>query len=97
MPAKTSSSKSGKRAKGPRGRAVIHLERCKGCSFCVTFCPTKALEMSKEFNAKGYHYPVVVDPDLCSACRLCGMFCPDFGIFSVKFPNEKAKGRKNEG
>ncbi len=72
-----------KKPKEPRGRVVISVERCKGCGFCVEFCPTKVLELSGEFNAKGYHPPVAVRPQACTGCDLCGIYCPDFAIFGV--------------
>ncbi len=39
------------------GKVTINPNWCKGCGFCVEFCPTDALEMSKAYNAKGYHPP----------------------------------------
>lgn len=69
---------------GPKGDVYIQQERCKGCGFCVEFCPTHVLEMSHDYNAKGYHYPVAARPDACSGCDLCGMYCPDFAVFGVR-------------
>ncbi len=67
-----------------KGNVFILPERCKGCGFCVEFCPTKVLALSEDFNAKGYHPPVIVDIDKCSGCKLCGMYCPDFAIFAKR-------------
>jgi len=67
-----------------RGKVVVLVEWCKGCSFCVRFCPSGCLELSQDFNGKGYHYPVVVRPERCSGCNLCGLYCPDFAIFGEK-------------
>jgi 2-oxoglutarate ferredoxin oxidoreductase subunit delta len=66
------------------GNVEILVERCKGCSFCVEFCPTSALELSGGFNSKGYHTPVLVSEDFCNGCGLCGMYCPDFAIFGFR-------------
>lgn len=66
------------------GLTIIHVERCKGCSFCVAFCPAHNLELSPKFNRKGYHYPVVQDQSLCKGCDLCGMLCPDFAIHGTR-------------
>ncbi|MFH2006690.1 MAG: 4Fe-4S dicluster domain-containing protein [bacterium] len=67
-----------------RGRTEINTERCKGCSFCVAFCPSGNLSLSSQFNRKGYHFPVVVDPEACRGCDLCGTLCPDFAIHGVR-------------
>ncbi len=62
-----------KRRKGPQGRPIINVERCKGCEFCVEFCPTNVLKMSHDYNQKGYHYPVIADLEACTGCDLCGL------------------------
>ncbi len=69
-----------------RGSVVVTTERCKGCGFCVEFCPTHVLALSSAFNKKGYHPPNMVDAGKCSCCNLCGMYCPDFAIFGFKQP-----------
>jgi len=69
---------------GPKGDVFVTTARCKGCGFCVEFCPTHVLEMSHDYNPKGYHYPAVAKAEACSGCDLCGMFCPDFAIFGVR-------------
>ena len=62
---------------------LILTERCKGCGFCVEFCPQHVLSISKEVNARGY-YPVYLnDNDKCTKCNLCGLVCPDFAISVV--------------
>jgi 2-oxoglutarate ferredoxin oxidoreductase subunit delta len=68
----------------PRGVVVVNAERCKGCGFCVEFCPTDVLALSVGFNTKGYHPPEVVRSDACSGCDLCGMYCPDFAIYGYR-------------
>ena len=74
-----------------KGAVSIVVERCKGCGFCVEFCPTEVLDLSSAFNAKGYHPPVVVKPEKCSGCDLCGMYCPDFAIFGFRNPDGQPK------
>jgi 2-oxoglutarate ferredoxin oxidoreductase subunit delta len=49
-----------KKAKKPRGVVTIDTELCKGCGFCIEFCPAGVLEFSDEFNSKGYHPPLVI-------------------------------------
>jgi len=65
----------------PRG--VVHLiaERCKGCGFCVEFCPRKILFMSPRTNTKGYRLPEITDDSHCLNCGLCMLLCPDFAIY----------------
>lgn len=65
----------------PRGRVHIRVDRCKGCEFCVEFCPQQVLKLSSDFNPKGFHYPIVAK-DECINCNLCVFLCPDFAIFS---------------
>lgn len=72
-----------------RGYVKVQPEVCKGCAYCVDFCPTHCLEFSKEFNAKGYHYPIMAKPDFCSGCDLCGQYCPDFAIYGIKYKEPK--------
>jgi 2-oxoglutarate ferredoxin oxidoreductase subunit delta len=66
------------------GSVVVVTERCKGCGFCVEFCPTHVLALSSAFNAKGYHPPHLLNADKCSGCNLCGMYCPDFAIYGYR-------------
>ena len=66
-----------------RGQVVIFDDRCKGCGFCVEYCPREVLALSSGFNRKGYHPPEVVQHGLCLSCSLCEMICPEFAIFSV--------------
>jgi 2-oxoglutarate ferredoxin oxidoreductase subunit delta len=71
------------KSKEPRGLVFINAELCKGCGFCIEFCPTRVLEFSEEFNSKGYHPPGAVRPEACTGCDLCGIYCPDFAIFGI--------------
>lgn len=74
------------------GKVLIEDERCKGCGFCVEFCPNGALELRSDFNLKGYHPPRVVDENFCNGCDLCGLYCPDFAIFAYRVgPNPNYK------
>ena len=71
------------RVKIPTGEVHIIRERCKGCSFCVEYCPKDILVLSDEFNSKGYHPPIVTNPEDCVHCQLCEMLCPEFAIYVV--------------
>lgn len=68
-----------------KGTVLVKQEVCKGCSYCIDFCPTQALEFSRNFNAKGYHVPVLARPEDCTGCDTCGLYCPDFAIHGVKW------------
>ena len=70
--------------KVPHGRVVIIADRCKGCAFCVEYCPRGVLALSRSFNRKGYHPPEVVQAADCVDCRLCEMICPEFAIFTER-------------
>jgi 2-oxoglutarate ferredoxin oxidoreductase subunit delta len=73
--------------KKAKGEVFIDDELCKGCGFCIEFCPLHILAFSEKFNKKGYHPPVLIDDNKCSGCDLCGLFCPDFAIFGIKTKN----------
>lgn len=60
---------------------TISPELCKGCGFCIEFCPSGVLAFTDTFNDKGYHSPQAVRPEACTGCDLCGAYCPDFAIF----------------
>lgn len=68
----------------PRGKVSIIEDRCKGCSFCVEYCPRNVLEMSEHFNKKGYHVPYVKNPEDCVNCNFCEVICPEFAIYVEK-------------
>jgi 2-oxoglutarate ferredoxin oxidoreductase subunit delta len=65
----------------PHGELHILADQCKGCGFCVEYCPKDILELSDEFNLKGYHPPVVLKEGDCVYCQLCEIICPEFAIF----------------
>ena len=65
-------------------QGVVHIvdERCKGCGYCIEYCPRNVLELSNRYNAKGYRPPVVKKAEACVNCHYCEIICPDFAIFS---------------
>ena len=71
--------------KSKRYRIDLIAERCKGCGFCVEFCPRQLLRQSTEINSKGYHtvYLDTKNSDKCTGCDICSMICPDFALSVV--------------
>jgi len=74
------------KAKLPKAEIHIIKDQCKGCGFCIQFCPKKVLEESKEINVRGVHPPKIVDEDKCIICGFCTAVCPDFAIFVLEKP-----------
>lgn len=74
--------------KAKRPKAEIHIinDQCKGCGFCIQFCPKNVLEESEETNQKGIHPPKITDETKCVVCSFCTSICPDFAIFVVEKP-----------
>jgi 2-oxoglutarate ferredoxin oxidoreductase subunit delta len=67
-------------------------DRCKGCSFCIEFCPKKVLELSEKLNQIGIHPPRVRDSSLCVGCGVCEEICPDFAIFLINKEELRKRG-----
>jgi 2-oxoglutarate ferredoxin oxidoreductase subunit delta len=75
-------------------RVHIVEDRCKGCGYCMAFCPVKVLEASPDYNAKGYHPPIMTNQDECTGCRMCEMLCPDFAIWVEELGEAEKKPRR---
>ena len=78
------------KVKPPKAEIQIITDECKGCGFCIKFCPKKVLEESQEINARGVHPPKIVDESKCVICSFCTVVCPDFAIFVVEKPCKEA-------
>ncbi len=59
---------------------TINSLMCKGCGYCIKFCPKHILEMSKERSEKGHFYPINIDAGACTACAICALVCPEGAI-----------------
>jgi 2-oxoglutarate ferredoxin oxidoreductase subunit delta len=72
-------------------KAEIHLikDQCKGCGYCIEFCPKKVFEESNEINARGVRPPKIIDESKCLLCSFCTAVCPDFAIYVVERKNEE--------
>ena len=73
----------------PHGEVRVVTERCKGCGFCVEYCPKHVLALSEAFNRQGYHFPEAVKPEACIDCGLCELICPDFAVYNVSLPDPR--------
>ena len=73
------------------GKVNILAYRCKGCEYCIEFCPNDVLELSKEFNEKGYYPPVVKEEGKCVNCNFCETICPEFAIYCTELQRRKLK------
>ncbi|MCX7677814.1 MAG: ferredoxin family protein [Spirochaetes bacterium] len=61
---------------------LIERDRCKGCQFCVEFCPRNLIKISSSYNKQGY-FPAEFDmknEDQCTGCKTCALMCPDIAI-----------------
>jgi 2-oxoglutarate ferredoxin oxidoreductase subunit delta len=82
--------------KNATGVVTINKNWCKGCGFCIQYCPTKVLTASPEYNKKGYHPPVVTSAENCRDCGFCQVICPEFAIFVKGDSDEGSKERDAE-
>jgi len=65
-------------------KVEVNSEFCKGCLYCVKFCPKHVFAQSEKQNAKGNKYVIAVKPDDCISCRMCADICPDAAITLYK-------------
>jgi 2-oxoglutarate ferredoxin oxidoreductase subunit delta len=63
-----------------RGKITIDTKRCKGCEYCIIYCPKKCISLSEEINMRGVRYAVFTKPEACIACNICATVCPDVCI-----------------
>lgn len=68
-----------------KGIIEIDIQQCKGCSVCVSNCPTDSIKLSDKVNSKGYRYAEMAG-DTCIGCGACGIVCPDsvITVYRVK-------------
>jgi len=59
---------------------IVCKDYCKGCSYCVHFCPKECLSLGSQLNSKGFYFPVFENQDECTGCGACAKLCPDFAI-----------------
>jgi 2-oxoglutarate ferredoxin oxidoreductase subunit delta len=72
------------------GKILIDKERCKGCGYCVEYCPRDVLKTTNEISPKGYLLVAAEDESKCVACGFCEAICPEFAI-KVQIQQEAAQ------
>jgi 2-oxoglutarate ferredoxin oxidoreductase subunit delta len=63
-----------------KGTIEIDQERCKGCLFCIEYCPKKAISLSNKLNVKGYFVAELSAENGCTGCATCAIVCPEVAI-----------------
>lgn len=53
---------------------------CKGCGYCINFCPKNLLKMGVERNMKGHFFPYIEEIEKCIGCQNCVIVCPEGAI-----------------
>ncbi|NQV04061.1 MAG: 4Fe-4S binding protein [Candidatus Omnitrophica bacterium] len=63
----------------------IEKEKCKGCGFCVLYCPKACIVQEGIINKKGATPAVFLDKNKgCTGCSFCAIICPDLCITVYK-------------
>ncbi len=60
---------------------IIDEQRCKGCGYCVQFCPRGCMVITGDkVNRIGCKQAVFINPERCNTCGLCSRVCPYWAI-----------------
>ncbi|MDY6853695.1 MAG: ferredoxin family protein [Thermodesulfobacteriota bacterium] len=68
-----------------KGEIIIDEQYCKGCAYCLEFCPKDCITKGDKFSAQGYQIPVFENKENCSACMICAKMCPESAIEVYKY------------
>ncbi len=63
-----------------KGKILIDKQFCKGCRYCVEFCPKGAIRLSTALNSKGYSFAEFDEKKSCTGCATCALMCPETAI-----------------
>lgn len=75
-----------------RFKVSINDRLCKGCYFCVRFCPMGVFVRSDIIGELGYNLAQVEYPEKCNGCKACLLYCPDLAVV-VEEDREAAENR----
>lgn len=76
------------------GEIVIDEGLCRGCGYCMKFCPKECIVISSDnIGPQGFTLPTVFKPEECIACCFCSWLCPHSAIEVYKFVEEEQLGR----
>lgn len=79
--------------KNREGDVCVIPDRCKGCGFCIDFCPVGALDYSEDITEKGYTPPEMTEG--CILCGKCEKICPEFAIY-LDLEDEEEEEEEND-
>ena len=65
---------------GPSFKVNISDKFCKGCGYCIKYCPKQVLKAEDGLNAKGYVKVKVANQGDCIGCLQCSTVCPEAAI-----------------
>ncbi|MCK4529025.1 4Fe-4S binding protein [candidate division WOR-3 bacterium] len=78
-------------ARKRRFKITVNEEWCKGCGFCVEFCPNEVYEMGEDAIAHPVH------EERCIGCYYsCEDRCPDFAIEIKEVTDEEEEKQEME-
>jgi len=72
-----------------KGEIVIDEMYCRGCGYCVDFCPKDCVAIQEDkFTPQGYPLSSFVRPEDCTACGICSFMCPHHAIEVYRYVEE---------
>jgi 2-oxoglutarate ferredoxin oxidoreductase subunit delta len=63
-----------------RYKVSVDEKLCKGCYFCIRFCPMGVFVRSEVIGDLGYNLAKVEFPEKCTGCKACLLYCPDLAV-----------------